>query len=191
MMRWAKVILLFYLIALCRYAGIAQNNEKISSKFIQQKINKQKQISENNEATVLFFISLDCPISQKYISIIEGIKLDFKDSPVSFIFIIPGKTPKPDIAKFKQTHNSSMDFVRDKNKKLSKQVGATITPEAFLLNNTFKTIYHGAIDNWFFALGRNRPEATEMYLVESLKSYLNRQKPKVTFAQPIGCLIEY
>jgi hypothetical protein len=191
---WTKIIFSFYFVAFFCCPGVAQNNEKISLKNILQKINQRnpkKETGTSNQATVLFFISLDCPISQKYISIIEGIKFSFKDSSVSFTFILPGNIAQSDINTFKQAYASSLNFIKDKHKKLTKKLGATVTPEVFLLNEQYITLYHGAIDNWFFALGRNRPEATETYLIDALKNHLHNQNISAKFNQPIGCLIEY
>lgn len=190
-MKRGTKILFFYFLVFCWHTGASQNNEKISLKYIKQRINQQKVASQKTQATVLFFISMDCPISQKYMSIVEGIKSSFKDSTVSFTFIVPGNMAQSDINKFKLSHASSLNFILDKKKKITKLLGASVTPEAFLLDHQYKVAYHGAIDNWFYALGRNRPEATETYLIDALKNYLSQQEVRIKYTQPIGCLIEY
>jgi hypothetical protein len=63
------------------------------------------------------------------------------------------------------------------------------SPEIFLLDNKRKTLYHGAIDNWFYGLGQNRAKPTEFYLLDAIESYKNNQEIKVKYIEPVGCML--
>ena len=79
----------------------------------------------------------------------------------------------------------------DKKNKLSKLIGASVTPEAFLIcRDSGKILFHGAIDNWFYSLGKKRSVITANYFEDALKQLLNNEKIRVPFAQPVGCYIE-
>lgn len=153
-----------------------------------------------NKPFVLFFYSTDCPICQKYVPILRGVSDSFPD--VKFILVFTKWDSLQATKNFAQsmtwdrsassTHVSNdFGYVWDYKNKLIKNLKATTTPEAFFFNNKNQLQYSGAIDNWFFALGRYRPEATEFYLKNAITQYQKNEKITVSKTKPIGCLIEY
>ena len=60
----------------------------------------------------------------------------------------------------------------------------------FLLNEKEQVLYHGAIDNWYYALGKNRLEISEHYLDDAVAQALNQQPIIRPFVKPVGCFIE-
>ncbi len=67
-----------------------------------------------------------------------------------------------------------------------------MTPEVILYNNTKdEIIYQGRIDNKFYKLGRRRNVVTEHDLESAIKSTLNNEAVEKSYAQPIGCFINY
>lgn len=81
-------------------------------------------------------------------------------------------------------------LVDDKSHQMTVKLNASITPEVFLLSVTGEVLYSGAIDNWFFELGRYRPEITENYLIDAITATLNQKAPTVTKTTAIGCFIQ-
>ena len=71
---------------------------------------------------------------------------------------------------------------------LARELGATRSPEAFLLVKG-KVVYRGRIDDLYVELGNRRYEATTHDLRAALDSVLEGKKPTVTTARAVGCFI--
>ena len=69
-------------------------------------------------------------------------------------------------------------------------LGAKVTPEVFLLDQEYTIHYNGAIDNWFYSLGKNRNLITSHYLEDAMNSLLNGTKIQIPYVQAICCYIE-
>lgn len=153
----------------------------------------QQQIS-NTQIEVAFFFSIDCPITQKYMSKVNDIVKRYnagQPSKFKFIAYFPNRVTRNQLSAFRKMYQvpNSLVFVKDFNHKKVKMFGASTTPEVYVLNHS-NLIYSGAIDNWFYSLGRYRATITEHYLVNALDSALNGLTPKVCRTEPIGCFIE-
>lgn len=153
--------------------------------FSQNKINEQ--------FTVYFFISTSCPISQQYTKEIIRLKEQFRDQGVNIVTIFPNdgkKSIKKKIKDFNTTYGLSIPFIDDKRAKLTKKFNATVTPEAFLISSIGNILYHGAIDNWYYQLGKNRINITAHYLEDAIIEALQGKSITTPYAEPIGCFIE-
>lgn len=186
-------IRLFCLIIFSSYIVPILGQQKVTEKYILKRIQDTKNKNRRNDSTVtvLIFLAIECPISQKYMTRLEEIKQTYKTSAVQFIGIIPGFDTWPNVEAFKKQYLSTIPFMRDKKMKLSKRLGATVTPEVFVIDKEYHLAYHGALDNWFYSLGRNRVEATENYLTDAIDSVMKNELVKLKHTQPIGCLIEF
>jgi thiol-disulfide isomerase/thioredoxin len=153
-------------------------------------------ISPENRAKpfVLIFLSAECPISQKYAPILRGMQEQFSD--VKFIVVFTKWDKIEDINKYLNEYplltntQYPITVLKDKKNALVQAIDAKITPEAFLFNNNGVLNYRGAIDNWFFALGKYRPEATENYLKDAINATLKNEPIKIKHTDAIGCIIE-
>lgn len=140
---------------------------------------------------IAIFIALDCPISQKYISRIDEIYQRYADEPsIQWLFIVPRPVSGRKIHAFIAEYDAHFPL-RSDNRKLrkTKHFGARVTPEVVILKEG-KTLYQGAIDNWFYALGRHRPEATEHYLIDAIESILKSKDPEIPETEAVGCFIQ-
>lgn len=97
---------------------------------------------------------------------------------------------KPAVDRFIQAYKLSAPVIIDKKFRLSKKFKASVTPEVFLLNEKEQVLYHGAIDNWYYALGKNRLEISDHYLDDAVTQALNQQPIIRPFVKPVGCFIE-
>jgi hypothetical protein len=104
------------------------------------------------------------------------------------MFIIPEKVSKKEIADFIKEFDVKFPLTLDKRRKHVKRLHAEITPQAILTQDG-SIVYTGAIDNWFYDLGKYRREATEHYLVDALRALSEGQYPEVKETEAIGCPI--
>ncbi len=153
----------------------------------------QSGVSRNSTTeviTVTVFLSLDCPISQKYVTELNAIFEKYERSGFRWKFIVPGWVKKREIKRFVKEYKTRFPMSLDKDKPtLSAHLGASVTPEVFVQKND-SVAYSGAIDNWFYELGRYRRQTTENYLIDALESILKNQEPKIKRTTPIGCPIQ-
>lgn len=142
---------------------------------------------------VYFFIATSCPISQQYTHAINHYFEAYgnKFEMITFIGSRNNRKAKKEIKLFQQRFQYQMPIQLDIENSMAKQIGATINPEVFILSPQNEILYHGAIDNWFYALGKNRPKATEYYLEDAIQDILHQRSVLRKTTQAIGCFLEY
>ncbi|CAH0242850.1 hypothetical protein SRABI27_02765 [Pedobacter sp. Bi27] len=140
-----------------------------------------------NKTTIIVFLSPECPLCKNYLPGL--VKLQNANKSINFCGVIPGTSYSiKEINELKNEYGINFDLLTDKDKRLSKYLGATTTPEVFLISKMGAIVYSGLIDNWSSSLGQKRLVITEKYLEQAIKDLLNgKQTFKKTI--PVGCLI--
>ena len=145
----------------------------------------------DGKASVLFFITSDCPISNSYAPEIQRICSDYASKKVScdLVYVDPDlKTA--DVKKHVADYGySQAPAILDSAQKLVQAAGATITPEAAVISPSGQVLYLGRIDNVYAALGKRRPEATEKDLRKALDEILSGKPVSTPRTKAIGCYI--
>jgi thiol-disulfide isomerase/thioredoxin len=156
-------------------------------------VNSQKLLRKDtgpSDVTVIIFLAVDCPISQKYIPALNDIHEKYVDRGVKIHSVIPGKIKKNDIAKFKEEYGILFKVSADRRYDLVKTLAAEATPEVFVFDRQRKMKYRGAVDNWFYELGGHRKKATEDYLIDAIESLLAGREPQIGKTKALGCFIQ-
>ena len=167
--------------------------EKISSITLTDFFNKEIYLAEisAHKATVIAFLSPECPLRENYTKTLNYIQLEFEEKDVDFINMFPGTLYSgEEIQTFIQTYQLKQNNLPDKKLMLAKYLKATTTPEVFVLNNKGEVVYSGAIDNWAIDLGEKRQVITEFYLKDALNALLQNKKIAVKKTTAVGCFIE-
>ena len=141
---------------------------------------------------ILFFITNDCPIANSYAPEIQRICGDYAGRGVSCTLVYSDLTL--DDAAIRKHHAdfgypATIPAVRDTGHKLAKAAGATITPEAVIVNRDSKVLYRGRIDNFWAALGKQRRQPTEHDLRDALDQVLAGKPIAHPETKAIGCYI--
>jgi hypothetical protein len=145
---------------------------------------------KKNKASIIVFFDPECPICQKYTKNLTEMDKTYSKEGIELYVIYPFKTLETkSLSEFREEFKFDLPIIYDHNRKLLKKLKAQYSPEAFLLNNKRKTLYHGAIDNWFYGLGRNRAVPTEFYLLDAINSFKNDRTVKVKYVEPVGCML--
>ncbi len=145
---------------------------------------------ENYEATVLWFISPECPLCQNYTLTIKKLQEKFGQK-VRFIAIVSGKDFSiKDLENFKREYKMNIEVLFDEEKKLVKHLGASITPEVFVYDKKSKLVYSGRIDNWAYAPGKTRTVITKHELSDVLQKLNDGKIVPFHKTQAVGCFIE-
>jgi hypothetical protein len=168
-------------------SAFSQNTEL---KVLNKRVIKALKINKS-ELNLFYFLEPSCPISQKYQSIIQKLNLTFDSLGIKSTFIYPNSFSKNDeINQFSKEIDFKAAVLLDFNKYFTRKIGAKITPEVFLINKKGQIKYKGAIDDWYYQLGKNRKQITNHYLINAVNNYFANSEinPKITEA--IGCDIE-
>lgn len=142
------------------------------------------------ECTVWLFLDPECPICQSYTLTLRKMHETYADRGVRFqgVYMSP-VIKKREIKNFHKKYNIPFPGEIDKEYNLAKRWDATVTPEVVVTSPIGQVLYQGAIDNWYYALGKNRPEPTENYLKEALDAFLAGKPVKTKRTEAVGCLM--
>ena len=141
-------------------------------------------------ATALIFYSTECPISNSYSPTLSELMGQFRGKPLSWI----GVCMDPDLSDA-EVRAHSRDFkltfriARDRRGAFARQIGATKTPEAFLVDSGGRVRYHGRIDDQFVArrVRNATPSGTE--LKSAIADVLSGKAVAVPYVEAVGCPI--
>jgi hypothetical protein len=148
-------------------------------------------LNPEGKASVLFFITSDCPISNSYAPEIQRICSDYASKKVScdLVYVDPDMKTA-DVKKHLAEYGySQIPAILDSTQKLVHAAGATITPQAAIVSPSGQVQYLGRIDNVYAALGKRRPEATEKDLRKALDEILSGKPVSTPQTKAIGCYI--
>jgi hypothetical protein len=140
-------------------------------------------------ATVLLFVSTDCPISNRYAPEVRRLFKSFASKGVNFWLIYPNPAERPDVIRDHLTSFAyPMQALRDPEHVLAKFVHATVTPEAVVFAGG-RVQYRGRIDDRYVAPGVGRPEPTRRDLEDALTALLAGKRVPQPETQAVGCFI--
>ena len=155
-----------------------------SQKSVSSSLMSPKQI-----ATVDIFILKDCPIADQFLPILGKYEAEYKPKGVQFRVIFEDSSLSQRNASIHlRKYNYKGPYILDPTHKLAKLVGATTSPEAFLIDSAHKTCYHGRIDDRYLTLGSPRPYATRNDLKDAVTELLDHKPITESYANPVGCL---
>lgn len=143
-----------------------------------------------NKATVLIFITDDCPISNSYAPTINRLYAEYAPKKIGFslISVDTGVSAAAIKRHAKQYAFRCQDLIDPKHT-LAKQLGATVTPEAFIYGANGKPLYKGRIDNKYADFGQVRFAATTHDLDAALAAVADGKPVSQPVTKAIGCYI--
>lgn len=142
------------------------------------------------KATIVFFVTNDCPISNRYAPEIGRICREYaSDGARCLMAYVDPTVSENEIRDHRGEYGSPAPAVRDTGRDLIELAGATVTPEAAVFDAAGQLAYRGRIDNLYAALGTPRRQATEHDLRTALKEVLAGASVTRPRTQAIGCFI--
>ena len=117
-------------------------------KDVTDKARSLKDLSYQKKATVVMFISTECPVSNEYNERFLALHNDYKDQGIQFIGINSNRNESVEaIAEHNKTNKFDFVVLKDLGNKIADKFGARRTPEVYLLDENRILRYRGAIDN--------------------------------------------
>lgn len=140
------------------------------------------------KATVLLFMTVDCPINNRYAPEIARIATEFGKKGAVFYRIYVDTTVG---AKAIESHGKEFKFdfpaIVDSERKFVKPVGASVTPEAAVLSPQGKLLYRGRIDDRYVEHGNPKTRDYRRDLRIALGEVLAGKPVAVPQTPAIGC----
>lgn len=142
------------------------------------------------KASVIVFITNDCPISNRYAREIRRICEEFASSTACYLsYVDPDLTPQQAAKHMVDYGHGDYSAIIDRSHTLVKAAGATVTPEAVVVSAGGKIEYRGRIDNKYVTWGTARREATEFDLRAAIQAVAEGRPVATANTKPVGCFI--
>ena len=138
------------------------------------------------KGTVLLFIAVQCPVSNAYNERMEKLAEDYKAKGIAVIGINSNVKEDAEAVKAHAAeHKLTFPILKDPGNKLADKLGASVTPEAYFVDQNNKLLYHGRIDN-----SRNADQIETSDLRNALDASLAGKAIEKTEAKAFGCTIK-
>ncbi|GAA4444559.1 thioredoxin family protein [Pontibacter saemangeumensis] len=172
-------------------SGGYQLGDKVADFSLKATNNKNTSLSDfaNAKTVVVVFTNNQCPYSKLYEGRLISLASTYAGQGVQFLFVNPGVGDSSETLEAMAAKNYSFPYLADEGQRLSKQFGATKTPEAFVLQNSggeFVLKYKGAIDD-------NPQVASSVknyYLKNVIDAVLANKTVATLEKRATGCLIK-
>lgn len=146
---------------------------------------------KQHKATVLVFLSPDCPLCQGYTPTISALADTFTTKNIAFWGVFPGTLySDSDIVAYRDSFPVRYPLLHDPKQLLTNLLGATVTPEVFVLDSAFNVLYSGRIDNWMYDVAKKRVAPTQHDLEMVLREICAGKTVTTKHEKAFGCLIE-
>ena len=144
--------------------------------------------NEKQNVVVFVFLSVDCPISNRYALTLRKLKSEFEEA--RWILVYPNADESAEaIRKNLKEYEFSGEVWRDTQHALVRLAEVTVTPEAAVYLQGAGFVYHGRIDDRYVDFGKHRAEASTNDLRDVLDEIRNGKVPPARITKAIGCSI--
>ncbi len=140
------------------------------------------------DLVVVTIISNHCPMVGIYEDRICSLAKKFGDK-VDFVAINVSNMEADKLDKMKERATEkgyNFAYLYDESQKIARSLGATVTPEFFVLNKDRKIVYMGALDD-----NQDASKVEKTYLNDAITSALKGETPATTETRARGCGVAY
>jgi hypothetical protein len=141
--------------------------------------------STRGKPEVLFFVTPDCPIANRFAPEIKRIVAEYEFRGVAFSVIYTDGTPEA-VRKHAAEYGYESGVRVDPGRVLAHQYGVTVTPEAVVVSQGAR-VYRGRIDDRYLAPGEYRLKPTTRDLRDALDAVLAGRPVAVAETKAAGC----
>ena len=140
--------------------------------------------------TVLVFYSSECPISNAYSPTLGSLIAAFPAKPVKWVGVcVDPDLSDADLKAHARDFNLKFPVVRDCHGAFARKIGATMTPEAFVIDAQGHVRYHGRIDDQFAKRGVRNANPSGNELKDAITALLKGDEVKAAHVAAVGCPI--
>lgn len=134
-----------------------------------------------------------CPYSRAYWNRIQKLYARYEEDNLGVITVNPNDANQypedsyDNMIKLAESLGNTFVYLHDADQSLSKELGASRTPEAFLFNSKRELVYRGAIDDSW----DNEHMVTRVYLEDAIEAALDGLEVDFPEVQAVGCTIKW
>jgi peroxiredoxin len=144
---------------------------------------------QGKKATVVVFLSFDCPVSTSYSQPLADLAKAYADKGVAVVGLCPCEEDAATVAKQAAEFKLPFPVFKDGALAAADALQAGHTPEAFLLDDGRVLRYRGRIDDLYEARLKKRNTVSRNDLKEALDELLAGKAVTTPATKPIGCPI--
>ncbi len=146
-----------------------------------------------DQVVVLAFLGTECPLAKLYALRLVELATEFSSQRVAFIGIDSNlQDSLSDLGVFARAYRVPFPLLKDNNNELADRLGATRTPEVFLLDRDRVVRYRGRIDDQYgftTRTGYAKAQLAERSLADALTEVLQGKPVTHPVREAQGCLI--
>ena len=139
------------------------------------------------KAVVLFFVSPYCPTSNTFGPAMKDIAEAFGGDFAFFSIHSDPSVSDQDRATHAKMMEITHPVLKDGAQALAKKLGATITPEAFVIGAEGTVLYQGRINDLYLGPTQKQQKATTHDLKDALEAIRKGEKVAVPKTEAVGC----
>ena len=139
------------------------------------------------KAIVITFLDFKCPISNRYINVLNSLAEKYKDKGVIVTAVICDSESADELDKHTKEFLTGFKVFYDPYHIVSNHFLADVTPECFLLDQDKKLMYFGAIDDQYQDRTTRLKNTKNAHLAEAIDQVLANKPVEVQTTQAIGC----
>lgn len=144
----------------------------------------------STKATVVLFVSVDCPVSNRYAPEVIRLHDRFGAQGIAFWIVYPNPAESvATITRHLQDYRYPARALRDPTHAFVKAAGISMTPEAAVYDRAGRLVYRGRIDDRYVNIGLERPAPTTRDLEEVLTAITSGQVVTPRMTQAVGCYV--
>jgi hypothetical protein len=129
-------------------------------------------------------------MSNRSIPELAGLHQQFAGRGVAWFGVVSGKTASRDRARqYREEYRLPFPVLVDSGRTLARATGATVTPEAAVLDGKGALVYRGRINDLYVDYGKTRRAPTQHDLRDALESALRGEPVRTPRTRVFGCAI--
>jgi len=169
-------------------SAFAEDLKKVENFSLDDVNGKKHSLADYKDAKaiVLMFIATQCPVSNAYNERMASVEHDYASKGVVFLGINSNKQESvEEIKEHAAKHGFLFPILKDHNNVIADKLGASVTPEIYVLNGSLDLLYHGRIDD-----SQREAKVKAKDLRSALDELLAGKKVSTISTKAFGCTIK-
>ena len=164
--------------------------EKLTLAGVDGSTHSFKDLLGNGQAVCYTFLYPGCPMSKIYCPVLNSLADEFGKQGVTFVGVICESEAIDELEAYKKEFSISFPIFLDANFDVANLLGATVTPESFLVGRDGTIAYAGRIDSRYKVRGVRSPAELREDLREAIVDLLGAKPVRIPRLVASGCSLD-